>query len=149
MKDFAFVVFRGVVALAALAGTVLPALAQYSRPTEPNSGELAVGLVLLLILGLLYFLPSIIAYWRGHAQRGAILILNLALGWTLIGCVAALVWASTNPQVVTRAEIGNPRTYSGPADRVPADNKVCPRCAETVKAAALVCRYCGHEFPQS
>lgn len=24
--------------------------------------------------------------------------------------------------------------------------KVCPRCAERVKAAAQVCRYCGHEF---
>lgn len=28
------------------------------------------------------------------------------------------------------------------------DEKVCPRCAETVKAAALVCRHCGHEFVQ-
>lgn len=26
------------------------------------------------------------------------------------------------------------------------DEKVCPRCAETVKAAASVCRFCGHEF---
>lgn len=26
------------------------------------------------------------------------------------------------------------------------DGTTCPRCAETVKAAALVCRFCGHEF---
>lgn len=25
--------------------------------------------------------------------------------------------------------------------------KVCPRCAERVKTAARVCRYCGHQFP--
>lgn len=26
------------------------------------------------------------------------------------------------------------------------DMKSCPRCAEKVKAAAAVCRYCNHEF---
>lgn len=26
------------------------------------------------------------------------------------------------------------------------DEKKCPRCAETVKAEALVCRFCGNEF---
>ena len=28
----------------------------------------------------------------------------------------------------------------------PAAEKICPKCAEQVKAAALVCRFCGHEF---
>lgn len=26
------------------------------------------------------------------------------------------------------------------------DSKVCPQCAETVKAAAQICRFCGHRF---
>ena len=26
------------------------------------------------------------------------------------------------------------------------DEKTCPKCAEQVKAAAAVCRFCGHEF---
>lgn len=29
-----------------------------------------------------------------------------------------------------------------------ADEKTCPDCAETVKAAAKVCRYCGHRFDE-
>jgi hypothetical protein len=28
------------------------------------------------------------------------------------------------------------------------EEKTCPRCAERVKAAAQVCRFCGHEFQQ-
>jgi hypothetical protein len=26
------------------------------------------------------------------------------------------------------------------------EEKTCPKCAERIKAAALVCRYCGHNF---
>lgn len=30
----------------------------------------------------------------------------------------------------------------------PAGAKTCPMCAEDVKAAALVCRFCGHRFDE-
>ena len=26
------------------------------------------------------------------------------------------------------------------------DEKACPKCAEDIKKAAVVCRYCGHDF---
>lgn len=35
---------------------------------------------------------------------------------------------------------------AGTPDEVGADTKECPRCAETVKAKAAICRFCNHEF---
>jgi hypothetical protein len=37
-------------------------------------------------------------------------------------------------------------TYELRTAPVIADEKVCPRCAEKIKSAAVVCRFCGHEF---
>ncbi len=51
----------------------------------------------LLFLILLYFLPTIIASRRGLHERTAIALLNLFLGWTLIGWVIALIWAIVAP----------------------------------------------------
>lgn len=44
------------------------------------------------------YLPSAIGEHRRHHQRHAITALNLFLGWTFIGWVAALVWALTAVQ---------------------------------------------------
>jgi len=41
----------------------------------------------------MYFLPSIIAVARNKRDIAAIVLLNFFLGWTMIGWVAALVWA--------------------------------------------------------
>ena len=40
--------------------------------------------------------PAVVANCRGHHNQGAIFALNLLLGWTLSGWVAAFVWACTN-----------------------------------------------------
>ena len=52
------------------------------------------GLVLLIVSIFLYFLPSFLAYNFNKKQKFAILVLNTTVGWTLIGWIACLVWAS-------------------------------------------------------
>lgn len=47
-----------------------------------------------LVLIALYLLPTSIACARSHQNTGAIFVLNLLLGWTFIGWVMSLVWAS-------------------------------------------------------
>lgn len=42
----------------------------------------------------LYFIPAVIARKRRHPNIASILILNAFLGWTFLGWIAALVWAT-------------------------------------------------------
>jgi hypothetical protein len=47
----------------------------------------------LLFMIALYFVPTMVAATRGHQSLGSILVINLFLGWTLIGWVVALAMA--------------------------------------------------------
>ncbi len=49
-------------------------------------------LLVVLIFGF-YFLPSLIAFLRQHKNKLAVFLLNLLLGWTVLGWVASLVWS--------------------------------------------------------
>ena len=52
--------------------------------------------LLLLFLGvsiIFYFIPTFVALERDHHQLWPILVLNLFLGWTALGWIAALVWS--------------------------------------------------------
>ena len=48
----------------------------------------------------MYFLPSIIALARSKHDILAIFLLNLFLGWSVIGWIVALVWAAKHDHVV-------------------------------------------------
>ena len=56
-------------------------------------------LFVLFVLGVAaYFIPAIIALVRRKSNTLAIFLLNLFLGWSLIGWVVALVWAVSKDQ---------------------------------------------------
>ena len=48
----------------------------------------------------LYFLPAIVALMRERHDKLSIFLLNLFLGWSLIGWIIALVWACKSERVV-------------------------------------------------
>lgn len=48
-----------------------------------------------LIVLALYLLPMVIATHRDHHQKSAITALNVLLGWSVIGWIAAFVWSLT------------------------------------------------------
>lgn len=86
----------------------------------------------VLFIGL-YFLPTWIARDRKHRNLLAVGVLNLTLGWTLLGWIAALVWACMRTQTEPKPQ--------WPA--APADMRTCPECAELIKREARRCKHCG------
>lgn len=53
-------------------------------------------LFVLAVMFCLYFLPSFVARKKQKKNTGSIFVLNLFLGWTLVGWVIALAWAMAN-----------------------------------------------------
>ena len=49
--------------------------------------------LIILIIALLYFVPTVIAFKRNHAYKNIILIINLVFGLTGIGWAIAAIWA--------------------------------------------------------
>jgi hypothetical protein len=58
---------------------------------------MTLGLIFFPFFGIgfvMYFLPTIIALIKSKRDTVAILLLNLFLGWSVIGWIIALVWAA-------------------------------------------------------
>lgn len=134
----------------------------------------AQSIAFLLALGLagaLYFCPFIVALARGHPSTGAIFVIDLFLGWTLVGWVAALAWAlvgldAREGQDATAGRDLPPDaaaevTCSTCGTRTHATAGICPRCgaalrrtpcpfcAEMIRPIADVCPYCHRDLPDA
>ncbi len=61
-------------------------------PTDATANVLTGLGVVLLAFGL-YLLPALVAGLRGHRQLVPLFVVNLFLGFTLVGWVVCLAWA--------------------------------------------------------
>ena len=88
-------------------------------------------MLVLIICGLLYFIPAIVG--RKKRNSSAIFWLNFVLGWTVLGWVAAFIWALTDDplpvQVIER--------HSYP------EWVHCPSCGKYSPPDAKFCSTCG------
>lgn len=58
--------------------------------------ETILGILVLLVILVTYLLPSFIAINRNNKDVNSIMVVNIFLGWTLLGWVVALAWAVKN-----------------------------------------------------
>ena len=52
--------------------------------------------LIILLLLFVYFVPSIVAIKRKHRNTVAIVLTNIAFGWTFLGWFVALIWSVVN-----------------------------------------------------
>lgn len=50
-------------------------------------------LIAIAVMAFIYVTPMIIASNRKHMNTGSIIVVNLFLGWSVIGWIAALAWS--------------------------------------------------------
>jgi hypothetical protein len=83
-------------AVATNCGTLDQATCQAAQDAGTAIG---VGLLILMMIGLIgYVIPTIIALARRHPKKGPIILVNLLLGWSVVGWIVALVWAFSSNQ---------------------------------------------------
>lgn len=61
-----------------------------------NKGEIEMEFIsFMMVMIVIYFVPSLVAELRHHHNAMAILVANIFFGWTVIGWIICLIWAVT------------------------------------------------------
>jgi hypothetical protein len=70
-----------------------------SASDDGSGGVAAVFLVIVWIISFIaYWIPTAVAFFRGVPNKASVLVINLFLGWTIIGWVVALAMAVRSHQ---------------------------------------------------
>lgn len=92
----------------------------------------------------LYLLPTYEAWKKQHSNLTAIALVNIFMGWSLLGWVVAVVWAYKKPESTnTIAPPVIPEFTPSPPPQPQREIKKCPFCAEDVLVQAIKCKHCG------
>jgi superfamily II DNA/RNA helicase len=93
------------------------------------------------------YFPTTQSWAPGQYGCGAFL-LALILSFVLIGLIVFVYMFIVKPPgtLAVTYELRDRVLQSKDNGAESGNTKVCPRCAETIKAAAVVCRFCGHDF---
>jgi hypothetical protein len=59
-------------------------------------------IIILGVLFVIFFLPTVIAFGKGHKYSWIILFINVVFGFTLIGWFGALIWSIAGDGIIDK-----------------------------------------------
>jgi hypothetical protein len=88
--------------------------------TDTTSGGGGAAVILVFILIGLYFVPTIVAVIRKVPNLGSVIVINLFLGWSVIGWVVALAMAArSTPAAPQQVIVNQAPAYTPPPPPAP------------------------------
>jgi len=93
--------------------------------------EVILTIAFIVLAIVFYFLPALIADKRKVAAAGTIAWVNFFFGWTILGWIAALIWAVAEAPIAPAA-----------LPRDDPEQRDCPACYSKIDPRATICPHC-------